>query len=477
LLTDVLLDESAIARTGRRGAVVANLCMPIYDTDAPGSPLIGIMKVSFDAGWVVEQLESAVSPGYAAAEIWLVNASGTRVIELTEGERRLPVVPNTLMERIRSGQRGWIKDSPIKGRELVGFAEVKMRRGRIASDVEWYVIVAASREEALGPLYRLAWYVVVGGICLVTLCFLAGWFIARREIIEPLMALRHGAAELERGNVGYRLELSPQNASVFRQDEIGQLARDFNRMADELQRNLTRLETADEVKRQFIDLASHELRTPVTYILGVAQLAQRTNSSEAPLLAKIAVKAARLSRIVENMFKLVSSGTWDARLRMTEVDVAFLLQGVIQELEPFMRERRQTLTTDVAPDLPKILADGEKIRDVLANLLSNAVRFSPDGQNISVRIQAKDNGVFLSVHNPGPGISEADSANLFEPFFTGGQTSTHTSGEFAYQSRGIGLGLSVVQRFVQMHHGTVAWRNENGGTTFDVYLPAKPPVP
>src|SRR5205085_1295440 len=142
-------------------------------------------------------------------------------------------------------------------------------------------------------------------------------------------------------------------------------------MAEQLKEKFEQLEEADELKRQFIDLASHELRTPVTYILGASQLAQRSHDGAAPeggaMMPKISAKAQRLNRIVENMFKLLASDRFARGMRVSEVDVAGLIKTVVQEHEPFLRERKQRWEIDLASDLPRIQADPDKIRDILAN--------------------------------------------------------------------------------------------------------------
>jgi signal transduction histidine kinase len=326
--------------------------------------------------------------------------------------------------------------------------------------------------------------VILGlGLVVIAACFVGGLWIARREIIRPITTLEDAVNQIKSGNRDFRLPDGRGKGQTFREDEIGRLAKDFNTMADQLKDNLERLERADAVKRDFIDLASHELRTPVTYILGVTQLAQRHNGepapdAAAPIITKISAKAQRLSRIVENMFKLLTSDRFDKGLRTAEVDVGALLRGVVQELEPFVQERRQRWDVQIDPALPKIQADAEKLRDIFTNLISNAVRFSPDGGAIGVRATPSaahpDAGVEVVISDSGPGIPPADLPRLFEPFFTGGGVDRLSSGDFQHMSRGMGLGLSVVKRFVDLHGGMVSVDTSPAGTRVRVTLPGSP---
>ncbi len=245
-----------------------------------------------------------------------------------------------------------------------------------------------------------------------------------------------------------------------------------------------KIEQQDAVKRQFIDLASHELRTPVTYILGVSQLSQRqiaadenaspASAAQAVVMAKIASKAARLNRIVENMFKLLASDHFEKNLKLADVMLQPTIKTVVAELDPFLKERQQVWKLEIATDLPNIQAEVEKVRDIMANLLSNAIRFSPDGGTIEVAATHSPTEVRITVADHGPGIPAADMPNLFQPFFTGSLIAKHSSGEFQHMSRGIGLGLSVVKRFVELHGGAVCVDTSTAGTQVAVTLPIKP---
>jgi signal transduction histidine kinase len=315
-------------------------------------------------------------------------------------------------------------------------------------------------------------------------CFLGGLVIARREVIRPLRTLEHAVDQIANGNREHRLSEARGRRETFRDDELGRLAEDFNAMAAQLQANLERVEEADALKRQFIDLASHELRTPVTYILGASQLAQRQNGhatgAAGDVMGKVASKAQRLNRIVENMFKLLASDRFDKAPRWEDVDVAALVRAVVEEHEPFLRERRQHWRVDVAADLPTIQGEPYKVKDILTNLVSNAIRFSPDGGEVGIRARGLDGGVEIEVSDSGPGIPKKDLPELFQPFFTGGRDAVerHSSGDYQHMSRGMGLGLSVVKRFVDLHGGTVSVDTSPEGTRVRVFLPREPrPAP
>jgi signal transduction histidine kinase len=495
---DAVWDESAMAEEGTTGASVLDICFVLSDSqglDGSFGARLGVMKLSISTSWLAQQIQAdTLLPDYIDRMVQIIRRNGTTVGVLQpEQPSQNPDLTAAMVGR----SSGW---ASVRGdQDLVGFAAITSRDSGLRSihELGWWITATTSRRTALAPLYRLVWVILGAGCLTITLCFAGGLWIARREIIRPLLVLRHGVAELGAANINYRLPTAgtsvPAGAGatppvtgeppdhVFRRDEIGRLAEDFNRMADRLRELVRELERASLLKQQFIDVAGHELRTPVAYILGMAQLGERSVDADrpqpppGPLLAKIVPKAKRLSRIIDNMFKLLQSGSgYAATLQLGTVDLRELIHAVARELEPFLVQRKQTLTIDAAPDLPPIEADSEKLHDVFSNLLSNAIRFSPDGGTIRIdATTAEGQWVRVAVSDAGPGIGDADLKLLFEPFYPPPRDGVmhHTSGDFAYGSRGIGLGLSVVKRFVDLHGGTVSVQTGPEGTTMLIRLP------
>jgi two-component system, OmpR family, sensor kinase len=476
-LQNIARDPSAISAEGSPGAVVAPVCLPIRgeQPDAPPS-LLGVIKVALDAGWMIRQVRDApVTGAYTFdRQIWLVDQDGRVVLGVGQ-QPPFDRLPERIRNIMREHSDGYVIRTELPEKDVVGFARVPLP-ARVSADTQWQVLVTAPGRDVLASTRWTVWLILIIGATFITGCFIIGLWIAQREIIRPLLLLRHGAEELEKRNFSYRLPGPGIDGSPFRNDEIGQLAGEFNHMASQLQHDMDELARSNAVQQQFIDVASHELRTPITYIAGVAELAQRQRGDCTPFLGKIAAKAQRLGRIVENMFKLLKSGAYDAVLHLGEVDVEQAIDEVAAELEPFIRSRSQNLQITLPPVVRPLLADREKLHDILNNLLSNAIRFSPDGATLGLKVESSEAEVEFIISDQGPGIDPEHLAHIFEPFYAAAsEVTTHTSGEFEHMTRGIGLGLSVVKRFAEMHGGSVSVQSAPTGSTFRVRLPRRHP--
>jgi len=251
----------------------------------------------------------------------------------------------------------------------------------------------------------------------------------------------------------------------------------------ELQQANRELQQSNALKQAFIEVASHELRTPLAILLGLCGLADRAPGL-APLprdwIARMQKNTDRMARLVEQITNMLSTGDFRRRLNLEECGLPALLAGCVEDIRPFADLRHQALVLDVAADLGTIRADGAKIRDVLHHLLLNAVKFTPDAGRITLTGVRQGAAVLLEVRDTGIGIDAQSLPRIFHPFFTGFDVSKHSSGVFEYGRKGLGLGLglSVVKVFVEMHGGTIGVQSPVGvGTTFTIRLPDDPPPP
>jgi len=243
----------------------------------------------------------------------------------------------------------------------------------------------------------------------------------------------------------------------------------------------TGLRHANELKKGFIKVASHELRTPLTIVMGLCDLAKRAPDVTPQLrqwLERIFAGSLRLNERVDLMVKLLLADRFDRPLKPREVDLSGLLHRAADDVASFIEQRKQTLTLDLADNLGMIKVEPDKLHDSVVQLLVNAIKFTPDGGQICLAARRlADAAAEISVSDTGVGMDAASKANIFDPFFTRFDVSRHSSGVFEFDRRGLGLGLSVVKAFVEMHGGAIRVQSELGkGTKFTIVLPVQTPL-
>ena len=250
------------------------------------------------------------------------------------------------------------------------------------------------------------------------------------------------------------------------------------RLLRDLKETNARLVEANRLKGKFIEVASHELNTPVTVVLGLTELwkmtmGDRASEAERTWVERIHGAGRRLALTVERMLKLLKSDQIAPSLAFELVELEPLIRRTVGELQPFIQARNQEIAIKIVPDLGEAEVDSAKVADVLTNLVVNAIKFTPDGGTIVVEAGGEGPDlVRFRVTDQGQGITSADCTHLFEPFFTGNDTMHHSSGEYQYGKRGMGLGLCLVKAFVELHGGAVEVDTAPGrGSSFLFTLP------
>jgi signal transduction histidine kinase len=251
-----------------------------------------------------------------------------------------------------------------------------------------------------------------------------------------------------------------------------------SRLVAELQETNRRLLDANRLKGAFIEVASHELNTPVAVVLGMTELwrmsqAEKASPAERAWVDRIQSAGKRLATTVERMLKLTRTEELDLALDLKRVAVEPLVRAAVGELAPFLQARSQQVEFAIEPGLGEADLDVSKFSDILVNLLGNAIKFTPDGGTIRVAAGARgDDELQVRVTDQGAGIEPDDRRYLFEPFFTGFDTMHHSSGDYQFCKRGIGLGLCLVKTFVALHGGEVDVTTTPGqGSTFGFRIP------
>ena len=304
-------------------------------------------------------------------------------------------------------------------------------------------------------LGRINDWLLWAGLAAGAVALVLGLLLAR-QLTAPLRSLTSAALRLAQGPLSqYSQEDVPQ-VPVRSQDEVGELSQAFNQMACSLAQQET-------LRRNLMADVAHELRNPLSVMRGdLEALLDGVYEPKPEVLASLHEETLLLSRLVDDLRALAQAEAGQLRLERQPTDLADLLGGVTASFDLQAESKRQTLTLDLPPDLPFVDADPQRVRQVVANLVSNALRHTPeDGQLVVSALELPDE-VQVSVVDNGPGIPPDDIPHVFDRFWQGDRARAGSSG----------LGLAIARELVRAHGGRIWVESTAGqGTTFRFTLP------
>jgi len=355
---------------------------------------------------------------------------------------------------------------------------------------KWILVTSSDTEEAFKAVLSLRNLFIFITLIVLAISIIAIYIVVDRTISIPLTKLKDGAIEIAKGNLDFMIT-SPSTI-----DEIGELSSQFAKMRagikeldSELMRRDKELETAneqlrirDKMQQDFINIAAHELRTPIQPILGLtgSLRSQITDTKQQALLEIIIRNAKRLKRLTDDMLDVSKIESQLLRLNKEKVDLNEIISNVVKDYRNQIIDSKRRINLLYDEYFPGVIveADKDRITQVVSNLLSNAVKFTNDGGNILVSIRTvessnnieqtysksiklnEDKTVIVSVKDTGVGIDQEVFPKLFKKF---------TSKSF----QGTGLGLFISKNIIEAHDGRM-WAENNidgKGATFSFSLP------
>jgi signal transduction histidine kinase len=238
------------------------------------------------------------------------------------------------------------------------------------------------------------------------------------------------------------------------------------RLVTEIQKAYDELSELDQLKSEFVAIASHELQTPLTIILGYASFLKEEATGAASEQLDIVLRSAlRLRSLINDMINLRHIETGEAELELEQLSLNELVTTITAEFASLAEAKKQTISIKLASQLPMVKADRQKLHLVLANLLSNAIKFTPEGGGIQAEVEAKENEVWVAVRDTGIGIAPREQERIFDRFY---QVEPSLTRRF----EGIGLGLSIAKGMVELHGGRIWVESLEGmGSSFTFALP------
>jgi two-component system, OmpR family, sensor kinase len=341
---------------------------------------------------------------------------------------------------------------------------VRGRRGRL-------VTVAYDLSDVQHTVGSLVWLQLGIGIGVLLVLAVAGYWVVHRSL-RPLMEVEQVAAAIAAGQLDRRVPAPGART------EVGRLSLALNGMLAQIQRAVASSEssaekarTSEERMRRFITDASHELRTPLTTIRGFAELYRQGAARDVEMLmSRIESESRRMGLLVDDLLLLARL---DAQrpFERHRVDLLALASDAVHDAQAIAPQRKITMEVLDGPGTPEVLGDEARLRQVLGNLMTNAVQHTPDSADITVRVGTDGDDAVLEVVDEGPGISQQDALRIFERFY-------RTDSSRARASGGTGLGLSIVDSLVYAHGGSVTVTTAPGeGCRFYVRLPRIADVP
>jgi two-component system OmpR family sensor kinase len=350
---------------------------------------------------------------------------------------------------------GLISGEPIFRNVTIGSVRLRVLTVPLKiSDRTIATLQVASSLALVDATQRVLLVVLLVGVLLsMGFANLAGW-ISTHQALTSLETVTQTALQITRADdLSRRI---PYNGPD--DDEIGQLIRAFNQ-------TLSRVENMFNSQRRFLADVGHELRTPLTVIRGNVDLMRRLNCTDEESLMGIENEVARLTRLVGDLLLLAQAESGKLPLAQRLVELDTLVLEAMQQMRVLARDRITMRLGEI--DQVLVCGDEDRLKQVLVNLIGNAIKYTPPGGEVVVGLGKIQSRARLTVSDDGPGIPKEDLPHIFERFYRGEKSRTRSK-----DGKGFGLGLSIAYWIVHNHGGTIeAAAREPTGTTFCVWLP------
>lgn len=299
----------------------------------------------------------------------------------------------------------------------------------------------------------LLWVLFIGAIVSMAIAGLAGW-ISTNQALTPLEGVTQTALQITRADdLSHRI---PYHGPPG--DEVGQLINAFNQ-------TLGRLENLFNTQRRFLADVGHELRTPLTVIRGNVDLMRRLDCMDEESMIGIENEVDRLTRLVGDLLLLAQAESGKLPLAQELVELDTLMLNVLNDIKVLAKDRLEVRMGEI--DQVLVCGDRDRLKQVMVNLVGNAIKYTPSGGEIVIGLAKVENKARVTVSDNGPGIAPEDMPHIFERFYRGEKSRTRSR-----DGKGFGLGLSIAYWIVRNHGGQIEVSSkEPHGTTFCVWLP------
>ena len=321
--------------------------------------------------------------------------------------------------------------------------------------------VESGNEGSLAAIFYQPGTVIVLLYVLVGIAiFSASFLILQSRSMNYITKLSAAVRNISEGDLNTTVD-------VVGDDEFSDMAANLNRMVEEIRELMDKEREAEKTKNELITNVAHDLRTPLTSIIGYLELLSGPVKLDPEMQKKYIdityTKAKRLQKLIEDLFGFTKLNYGKISMRVSKVDIIKLLSQLLEEFYPNFMEKN--LAYELQSNVPAkvITADGNLLARLFDNLINNAIKYGVDGKRILVKVHATDTIVTVSVTNYGRVIPKDELPLLFEKFYRVEQSRSTNTG-------GTGLGLAIAKNIVDMHGGTIGVTSDLNGTVFTVKL-------
>lgn len=315
------------------------------------------------------------------------------------------------------------------------------------------------------PIDSRASIIVIGFITITSgiILFITYFLLLTKKFISYIREISEGINQISQGNLDNRID-------IRNEDEFAYLAEKLNSMADDIKRIMENERRMEYAKNELITSIAHDLRTPLTSIIGYLDLVSSkvlTHDTQMKYISIAYNKSKRLEKLIDDLFTFTKFNFGEVKASYTEVDIVKLMNQLVDEFYPSFAEYDLSYEF-VASHLSAVIkADGDLLARALANLISNAIKYGRDGKHILIQLEKKETGVEISILNYGVMIPPQDLERIFQRFYRVESSRSSETG-------GSGLGLAIAQSIIEMHHGTIIAKSDEMGTVFTIDLKNEP---
>ncbi len=290
-----------------------------------------------------------------------------------------------------------------------------------------------------------------GGLLAVAVALILTFVLSRR-ILSPVKALTKASRKLGKGDFSQRVDVDDRG-------EVGELAESFNAMAGDLEHN-------EQLRRNMVADVAHELRTPLSNLNGYLEaIRDGVIKPDTETIRSLSEEGATLSGLINDLQELSMADAGELKLNNQPEDITKLIKEAVTGVRTKAKAKKIKISTKLSSNMPPVNIDSQRIRQVLNNLLANAIAHTTGKGSITVTAKREANKIIISVADTGEGISGEDLPNIFERFYRVDKSRARSTG-------GSGLGLTIAKRLVEAHGGRIWAESEPGkGSTFSFTLP------